>query len=204
MTKKQMITIWDIDKTLYSGYVIIDSGKYLESIGVFKNDFSKRIDTAQPSYKRGEVDYDEFAKTVYMIYGDNIFNKNQFEILQLSKIFWDKSFSKIYKASYQLYNYLNVLGSDHAAISGSSFESLYYLLGRLSFSKMKSTEYETIDGNYTKKLVSTLVSHSDKSNLHGRVLNQKNKYQVLVGVGDNYAGFGFFRVSRLSNYYGVQ
>jgi phosphoserine phosphatase len=192
--KKKYITIWDIDKTLYKGYVIIDFGKYLEDIGYFEKNFSSRVDESLRRYQEGTVSYDSFAKSVYTIYGDNIFNKNQFEILQLSKVFWETSISNLYKASLGIYKLLNSMGSDHVAISGSSFESLYYLLDKLGFSKMKATEYETVEGNYTKKIVSTLASHSDKSRLSERVLNQKNKYEVTIGLGDNYADLSFLEL----------
>lgn len=192
--KKKYITIWDIDKTLYKGYVIIDFGKYLDDIGYFEKNFSSRVDESLRMYQEGTVSYDSFAKSVYTIYGDNIFNKNQFEILQLSKVFWETSISNLYKASLDIYKLLNSMGSDHAAISGSSFESLYYLLDKLGFSKMKATEYETVEGNYTKKIVSTLVSHSDKSRLKERVLNQKNKYEITIGLGDNHADLSFLEL----------
>ena len=190
---KSTITIWDIDKTLYDGYVIIDFGKYLEKVGRFEAGFSRDIDLLLTRYKAGEISYEDFAKGVYKVYGEYINDKNQYEILQLNKQFWLEATTKLYPASQALYEFLTKLGSDHAAISGSSFESLYYLLDKLNFSKLKATEYETIDGNYTGKLVSTLVSHYDKSKLADRVLNQKNKYRKVLGVGDNHADVAFLQ-----------
>lgn len=191
---KPLVTIWDIDKTLYDGYAIIDFGMYLEEIGKFRVGFKEQILESKRSYEKGKTSYENFANSVYEIYGEYIDNLNMYEILQLSKGFWQRSISKLYPAARSLYDFLTVKNSEHAAISGSSFESLYYLADRLKFVKIKTTEYETIDGNFTKKIVSTLVSHGDKSKLEDRVLNQKNKYKVTVGVGDNYADCSFLKL----------
>lgn len=191
MSKKPLLTIWDIDKTLYDGYCIIDFGIYLAEIGYFKPGFINRITNIKDRYQAGKINYETFAADVYRIYGDFIFDKNLYEVLQLSKQFWSKNFNKLYPAALSLHQRLTAAGSEHAAISGSSFESLYYLLDRLGFVKMKTTEYETIEGNFTKKIVSTLVSHYDKSKLNQRVLNQKNKYEKVIGIGDNLADRAF-------------
>ena len=191
MSKKPIITIWDIDKTLYNGYAIIDFGVFLEKEGKFSNGFSKEIGQIKVQYKQNKITYNEFAQGVYKTYGKYIYDKNFYEILQLSKKFWRYSVNNIYPASNQLHQLLTNQGSQHAAISGSSFESLYYLLDYLGFVKIKSTEYETIDGNFTSKIVSTLVSHYDKSKLEKKVLNQKSKYQITVAVGDNHADLAF-------------
>jgi phosphoserine phosphatase len=191
---KPIISIWDIDKTLYDGYAIIDFGTFLEEEGKFSKGFKEEIISLKKEYDQNEITYEEFASSVYKIYGKYIFNKNQYEILQLSKIFWDKNIVKIYPAAMDLYKFLNKFGSEHAAISGSSFESLYYLADQLKFIKIKTTEYETIDGNFTDKIVSKLVSHYDKSRLKDRVLNQKTKYKITIGIGDNYADYAFLKL----------
>jgi phosphoserine phosphatase len=191
--KKPIIAIWDIDKTLYEGYVIIDFGKYLEEVGMFKSGFASEIDELKSKYENKSISYNDFALGVYKIYGNYLFNHNRYEVMQVSKDFWKQGITKLYPVSKTIYDYLQSIGSDHAAISGSSFESLYYLLDILNFSKMKSTEYEVIDGNFTTKLVSTLVSHSDKSKLQERVLNQRNKYDLTIGLGDNHADVSFLQ-----------
>ncbi|MBD3280010.1 hypothetical protein GF389_00615 [Candidatus Dojkabacteria bacterium] len=194
MQKKPMLTIWDIDKTLYDGYAIIDFGIYLEKIGKFDNGFKEEIAQSKTNYESGEIAYEAFAQSVYKIYGKYLFRKNMYEILQLSKGFWEEAIDKIYPAAKVLYEFLNQQKSEHAAISGSSFESLYYLADRLGFVKIKTTEYETVDGNYTNKIVSQLVSHYDKSRIKDKVLNQKNKYERVVGVGDYFADSAFLKL----------
>lgn len=198
MMKKKLLTIWDVDKTLYDGYAIIDFGIYLEEIGKFEKGFTEEILNKKEEYKSQKISYENFAKGVYEIYGRYIYNKNLYEILQLSKNFWKKNIEKLYPASLKLYQFLNSRGSEHASISGSSFESLYYLMDELGFVKIKTTEYETVDGNFSSKIVSTLVSHPDKSKLVDRVRNQKNKYEKVVGVGDNEADLAFLELVDLA------
>ncbi len=196
--KKKLLTIWDVDKTLYDGYAIIDFGIYLQEIEKFEKGFTEEILNKKEEYKSQKISYEDFAKGVYEIYGRYIYNKNLYEILQLSKNFWKKNIKKLYPASFKLYQFLNSQGSEHASISGSSFESLYYLMDELGFVKIKTTEYETVDGNFTSKIVSTLVSHPDKSKLVDRVKNQKNKYEKVIGVGDNEADLAFLELADLA------
>ncbi len=192
--KKTLLTIWDIDKTFYNGYCIIDFGIYLEKIGEFESGFEEMSNHLIEGYKSGKIPYDHFAKAIYNLYSGYIKEHNLYRVLQLSKGFWNGAIKNIYPAALELHKYLTSQNSEHMAISGSSFESLYYLFDQFNFIKVKTTQYEVIDGNFTDKIVSTLVSHFDKSRQKDKVLNQKNKYERVIGIGDNMADLSFLEL----------
>jgi phosphoserine phosphatase len=194
MSKKTLLTIWDIDKTFYNGYSIIDFGVYLEKIGEFESGFEEMSSHLKEGYKEGKISYEHFAQAIYNLYGGFIKDHNLYKVLQLSKDFWKEAVKNVYPAALELHKYLTSKGSEHMAISGSSFESLYYLFDQFNFVKVKTTQYEVIDGNFTDKIVSTLVSHFDKSRQKDKVLNQKNKYEKLIGIGDNMADLSFLEL----------
>lgn len=154
---------FDVDGTLFSGYIIQNFPRYLADNGHIETEYSIKIDKIIMNYESKKIEYREAAESVAILYALALKGKHNKEIKQWAKDFMQFYIpAKILPYSKQLILQIKNLFDVTIAISGSPIEPIIELK-ILGFDKLFGSLIELKNGVYTGKVITNLILGEEKA-----------------------------------------
>ncbi len=143
-------TVFDIDGTLYRGYLISDFADYLAKLGKFKRSALRKIELFGKSYKAGKLAYGPAAKGIVDSYGEGIAGQKTQELLALAENFLKENVKKFSQKSFALVKAAKKRGRVFA-VSLSPIECITAINKLFGFDYVYGVWFESKKGRYTGK-----------------------------------------------------
>lgn len=191
---KKTIAIFDVDKTMFPGYTIIDFAEYLKDNNHFKKEEWMEFERCISEYKKGVLSYNEFAILIVDSYAKGIVNQTVNNIDKLSKKFWEKRIDNVYGYVRPLFERLNKLNAEIIIVSGSTRESLNPMLDFFEVKKYYCTEVD-LDGDvYGSTPRINAASHEGKTKIIKEIFEKIDPNNLVYGFGDSVADLSFLEL----------
>jgi HAD superfamily hydrolase (TIGR01490 family) len=188
------LAIFDVDKTMFPGYSIIDFAGYLKNKNKFIADEWQVFLSVIDKYKKGNLGYNDFATLVVESYARGIAGQQSNEIETLSLDFWKTRMKTMYGYLIPLLKTLKSLDTEVVVVSGSTEESMLPMLRELKIDKYYCTEIGIENGIFLSKVKHNIASHEGKLQIVKIIFEKANEYEKVYGFGDYVADLSFLEL----------
>lgn len=191
---KKNLAIFDVDKTMFPGYSIIDFAEFLAKNELFKMEEWREFERLIGEYKKGSFGYNDFAVLIVDSYARGIVGQGVEEVNNLSNIFWQERITTIYGYVRPLLHDLFRENVEIIVVSGSTKESVWPMMDKLKIGKSYCTEIANDGGVYTDQVVVNVASHEGKSKVIKTILDDIGGDVKTYGFGDSVADLSFLEL----------
>jgi HAD superfamily phosphoserine phosphatase-like hydrolase len=192
---------FDVDGTLYDGYLVTDFNTFMAIEGYTDTDVIDKEKQLLADYKTGAIDYREAARRVLQLHADILKGRTIEEVQQVQVAFAQKH-SKLFPWVVPLIDKLKRREVDIHLISASSTIALEVIAATLGVKSYHGTELEVAGDRYTSKLSNILnyeAKHMCIQTLLGRHPNDMH-----IGVGDSLGDVDMLQAMDISIVYNPQ
>lgn len=177
-------TFFDIDGTLYKGFIIYEFPKYLTSRGLFKKQYFVEIDAHVKRYRNNQESYREASIAIPPLYASGLKGKRVDVIKEEASNFIEMYRANMLSYTMDLIRLMNKYGLT-IAIGGPPIEVSSLLKNTLGIGLVYGTELKVNDGMYTGDVKRNLILNEMKEAVFEEVVRENDiDLNVSFGFGD--------------------
>lgn len=194
MSIKKSLAIFDVDKTMFPGYSIIDFAEFLAKNEYFKMEEWREFERLLSEYKKGSFGYNDFAVLIVDSYARGIGGQKVDDVNKLSKLFWQERIETIYGYVRPLFTDLSRVNAEIIVVSGSTTESILPMLNNLRIERYFCTQIEVSEGVFLPNVSINAAAHEGKMEIVKRLGENMGQYEQIYGFGDSVADLSFLEL----------
>jgi len=192
------VAIFDVDKTMFPGYSILDFALYLKGESRFNPGEWEEFQRLITEYKSGGLGYNEFAVLIVDSYARGLAGNNIEEINMMSQTFWNERVMSVYGYVVPLMQNLRDLNVGIVVISGSPIESLLPMFRKFDIMHYYTTEIDTKNGKFLSKVKINTASHEGKLEIVRKIFEEVDSNTTTYGFGYSVADLSFLELTNKS------
>lgn len=183
--QEKSIALFDIDKTIYHGYTLLDCISAQESAGIITKNYVQEIVELHNQLKRGVLDYETAVAKVLIIWAQALKGKSYTEILENTR-------DVLHQNKQKLYPFVNAtvtaLKPTHRIIliTGEPQFIAQVMTETVGADQSVSTIYEVVNGRFTGD-ISMLLADRTQKEAQVRKISSENSDQNSYAFGDSEA-----------------
>ncbi|QQS38406.1 haloacid dehalogenase-like hydrolase [Candidatus Woesebacteria bacterium] len=188
---RDITAIFDIDKTIYEGYSLIDFVEFMHSEGDFPVKQYDKLKETFLQYKKNIITYDQAVDISINVFTKGLEGKGYQDIKIKAEKFWAYNFNKVYEFAKLSIDYLHGVNAKTIAISGSINEIVYPLVHKLNFDTSYLTEIVKKNNVFSGEVIRNNGLSKSKEDIVKQIFSDINKDSMTIGFGDSIADFTF-------------
>jgi len=183
--KKRKVAFFDIDGTIFRSSLLIELVEVLIASGIFPEQARKQFAREEKYWLERKGDYEDYIMAVVKVFVSHIKGVHYKEVLDASKVVFERDKDKTYTYTKKLVADLKKRGFYLVAISQSPKFVLDAFSKRLGFDKVYGRGYDIGPNDRFTGEVMDIHLIENKANIVRRVVEKENLTLVgSVGVGD--------------------
>lgn len=190
MKLKRKIALFDVDDTLYKGGIIFDLMESEIKNNLLEKKYAENVNKNFSLYKKGELDYEEVAKSAVEIWAEGLKGQSYVQVLKNAKEFIVNDLYNFYSFTKPL---LALFKNTHDRIIVTNEpQFVAELISNLfDFTGYNSTEFEVKDGKIIGKVSHYNSTQSDKRKSIQEIFTNYSRNDSFA-FGDSIGDVGMF------------
>lgn len=181
--QKRQIAFYDIDKTSYDGFIVLDLATHQLQNGIISEQCLTDMKTDIAQYRSGEIPYEQMAQNLLEHWAQGLLGKQINDVLVKSREFFETEGKKFFPYVQTSINLLSPTHDIYFVTAGPQFGA-QYVADMHNATGFISTIFEERDGVFTGNISKSLASKEKKKREIYPLLNTHNNAKSFA-FGDS-------------------
>lgn len=183
MKSERSLGLFDIDKTLYNGYIVFPLVKVHEREGLIVPEATQAIDRSFASYRSGEISYEAFARMLLIHWADGLSGMPYSQVLESTRDFVRTQETNFFPFARPFLERLQNTHDIYLVTAEADFVG-QAVTEQLGATGHISTIFETENGIFTGSMARSLAGREEKRTAIEPLIDRYPQLRSIAG-GDS-------------------